>query len=85
MRLDERQLIASRDKTLFHQNGIFNEPISKRSRNPNCKAWRTKGSGIMVKLITPLDSAAKRSGLPPAVIISGVLFRIDAQPSQSEA
>ncbi len=61
--------IASRDRTLFHQKGIFSEPISKRSRNPNCKAWRTNGSGIIVKLITPFDSAAKRSGLPPAVMI----------------
>ena len=32
MHLHEGQLIASRDKTLFHQNGIFNEPISKRIR-----------------------------------------------------
>jgi hypothetical protein len=72
--------IASRDRALFHQNGIFKEPMSKKSRKPSFKASRTNGSGMMVNWITPFDSAAN------LLIASGrndlgVAFRIEPQPS----
>src|ERR1051326_5805184 len=61
--------IDSRVSTAFHQKGILSEPMSSRSLNPSFSASRTKGSGMMENWITPFASAAKRSALPPAVMI----------------